>query len=239
MAKKNLKSLAEAGVKRVYTPKEIKALKETGERGEDVPPVIKKIHKTGRAEPNPLLGLFDATVAGKRVVVEYEPDTELRDTEQVPLLEEGGLFRQTYRSADEIQAAALPPRYNASRSMATAIYYLLTDEPDSFSAMHRLPTDEVYHFYAGDPVDMLLLHPDGRGERVRLGAEFMNGQHVQFVVPRDVWQGSRLLPGGRWALMGTTMAPGYTDSDYVGGGRAELMARYPQFASDIGRLTRL
>jgi hypothetical protein len=85
----------------------------------------------------------------------------------------------------------------------------------------------------------MLLHPDAGGERVRLGSEFMNGQHVQFVVPHDVWQGSRLAPGGRWALMGTTMAPGYTDSDYVGGRRTELLARYPQFAPDIGRLTRV
>ena len=149
------------------------------------------------------------------------------------------MFRQTYVAPERIPHHALPPRYPHDKPLGTAIYYLLTDAPDSFSELHTLPTDEVYHFYAGDPVDMLLLHPDGRGERARLGPDFMNGQHVQFVVPHGVWQGSRLASGGRWALMGTTMAPGYTDSDYVGGVREELLARYPQFAPDIARLTRV
>ena len=155
-----------------------------------------------------------------------------------PLPGEGGMFRQSYIAAERVQLGALPPRYQADKPMCTAIYYLLTAAPDSFSALHRLPTDEIYHFYAGDPVDMLLLHPDGRGEHVRLGPEFMNGEHVQFVVRRGVWQGSRLAPGGRWALLGTTMAPGYTDSDYAGGARSELVARYPEFASGIRALTR-
>ena len=75
---------------RAYAAKEIKALKEIAERAESASPVIKKIHKRG-VEPNPLAGLFTATVSGKRCVVEYEPDSDLRDTEQVPLLEEGGV----------------------------------------------------------------------------------------------------------------------------------------------------
>ena len=82
--------LTETDSDRAYTAKEIKALKETTERDESVPPIIKKIHKRG-IEPNPLIGLFEVTISGKRCVVEYEPDTELRDTEQVPLLEEGGI----------------------------------------------------------------------------------------------------------------------------------------------------
>jgi predicted cupin superfamily sugar epimerase len=155
-----------------------------------------------------------------------------------PLAGEGGMFRQSYLAAEHIPRHALPPRYPHDKPLGTAIYYLLTDAPDSFSELHTLPTDEVYHFYAGDPVDMLLLYADGRGERVRLGPDFMNGQHVQLVVPRGVWQGSRLAPGGRWALMGTTMAPGYTDSDYMGGERAELQGRFPQFAAEIAHLTR-
>jgi type I restriction enzyme M protein len=75
---------------RAHTPKEIKALKESGERDESAPAVIRRIHKRG-TEPDPLRGLFEATVDGKRCVVEYEPDTDLRDTEQVPLLETGGI----------------------------------------------------------------------------------------------------------------------------------------------------
>jgi len=75
---------------RAYTPKEIKALKETAERADDAPPVIRKIHKKG-TPAGPLSGMFEATIGGKPAVVEYEPDPDLRDTEQVPLLEEGGI----------------------------------------------------------------------------------------------------------------------------------------------------
>ena len=75
---------------RVYSSKEIKALKETSERADDAPPVIRKVHKKGSVA-DPLRGLFATTVDGKATVVEYEPDPDLRDTEQVPLLEEGGI----------------------------------------------------------------------------------------------------------------------------------------------------
>jgi predicted cupin superfamily sugar epimerase len=153
-----------------------------------------------------------------------------------PLPVEGGYFRETYRSADRLPAAALPARYGADKSAATAIYYLLT--PDTFSALHRLPTDEVYHFYLGDPVEMLQLWPDGTGRVVTLGQDLKAGQLVQTVVPRGVWQGSRLRPGGAYALLGTTMAPGFEFADYEAGDREELVIQYPVFASRIQGLTR-
>jgi uncharacterized protein len=157
----------------------------------------------------------------------------------IPLPVEGGLFRQTYVSDETIAGSALPSRYGRPKTLGTAIYYLLTSEPDSFSALHRLPTEEVYHFYLGDPVQMLLLHGDGRSERVLLGHDLPGGQRVQHVVPRGVWQGSRLMDGGRFALLGTTMAPGYDPLDYEGGVRDELIGRYPAEADRILRLTRL
>lgn len=156
----------------------------------------------------------------------------------MPLPVEGGLFRQTWLAEDSLPAQALPPRYGRAKPAGTAIYYLLTADPDSFSALHRLPSVEIYHFYLGDPVEMLLLHPDGGGEELVLGPELEAGQHVQFAVPRGDWQGSRLRPGGRFALLGTTMAPGFDVEDYEGGVRAELVARYPAFAERIRALTR-
>ena len=166
-----------------------------------------------------------------------------------PLPVEGGYFRQTYRSDETLARSALPARYPSERVFGTAIYYLLSDEPDCFSALHRLPTEEIYHFYLGDPVELLLLHPDGPSERVVLGPEIFGGQRVQFAVPRGVWQGSRLIPrlrqgsggqaGGRWALLGTTMAPGYDPSDFEGGERDALVQRYPQEADLIRGLTRV
>lgn len=156
----------------------------------------------------------------------------------VPLPGEGGLFRQTYLSDDTVLQAHLPGRYRSDKPFATAIYYLLTAEPDSFSALHRLPTDELYHFYLGDPVEMLMLFPNGHGERVVLGQDILGGQKVQHVVPKEVWQGSRVIPGGRFALMGTTMAPGFTELDYEAGHADELCVRYPEQADLIRQLTR-
>lgn len=155
-----------------------------------------------------------------------------------PLPGEGGYYRETYRGAEGIPQEGLPARYAGPRAFGTAILYLLTDAPDSFSALHRLPTDEVYHFYLGDPVEMLLLCPDGGSERVLLGPDLSGGQCVQFVVPAGAWQGSRVLPGGRYALLGTTMAPGFEFADYMGGVRGELLARYPDQAGLIRQLTR-
>jgi uncharacterized protein len=152
-----------------------------------------------------------------------------------PLPLEGGYYRETYRSADTVRSDALPPRYGRDKALGTAIYYLLT--PDTFSAMHRLPTDEIFHFYLGDPVTMLQLSADG-GRVLTLGPDILAGQLPQVVVPRGVWQGSRVQDDGAWALLGTTMAPGFDFDDYEAGQRIGLIERYPQFAALIRRLTR-
>jgi hypothetical protein len=152
-----------------------------------------------------------------------------------PLESEGGFFAETYRSRETLAAHALPG-LAAPRALATAIYYLL--EPGTFSALHRLRADEIYHFYLGDPVEMLLLEPDGRGSVLRLGSDLGAGLRPQAAVPAGVWQGSRLVSGGSWALLGTTMAPGYDDADFELGSRAELVARWPDFREMIETLTR-
>ena len=154
-----------------------------------------------------------------------------------PLSREGGLFRQTYRSADILPSASLPERYGVEKPAGTAIYYMLTNAPESFSAMHRLPTDEIYHFYLGDPVELLILYPDLTSNKVILGQDVLNGQHVQYIVPRGTWQGSRLCPGGSFALLGTTMAPGFTEDDFDLAMRAYLLEQYPDQALLILALT--
>ncbi len=155
-----------------------------------------------------------------------------------PLEVEGGFFAQTYKSGERAPQAGLPARYRGPHPMATAILYLYTAAPGGFSALHRLPTDEIYHFYLGDPVEMLLLYPHGESQKVILGSDVLHGQRVQFVAPRGVWQGSHLLPGGKFALAGTTMAPGFENSDYEGGERDALIQQYPQEAGLIRELTR-
>lgn len=155
-----------------------------------------------------------------------------------PLPVEGGLFRETYRSDEMIEPHCLSARYASAKSFGSAIYYLLTSDPNVFSAMHKLPTDEIFHFYLGDPVEMLLLHPDGRWETTLLGTEILEGQNVQFVVPKGVWQGSILMRGGSYALLGTTMAPAYDPSDYLHGDRDELVRAYPGAEALILQRTR-
>lgn len=155
-----------------------------------------------------------------------------------PLPVEGGLYRQSWRSHEQLANSALPDRYIGEKPFGTAILMLLTDEPDSFSAIHKLPTDEVYHFYLGDPIEMLQLHGDGHSEQVILGQDIFHGQQIQYIARRDIWQGFRLLPGGSWALIGTTMAPGFTVTDFTLGERGELLHLYPQSAELIRALTR-
>jgi predicted cupin superfamily sugar epimerase len=151
-----------------------------------------------------------------------------------PHPKEGGFFRETYRASENLAAEALDPCYGAVRSMSTAIYYLLT--PTTFSALHRLQSDEVFHFYLGSPVRMLHLGPNG-GRTMVLGQDVAGGQHLQVVVPRGIWQGSVLEPGGEFALLGCTVAPGFDYADYESGRRDELLAQYPQLADLIRRLT--
>ena len=153
-----------------------------------------------------------------------------------PHPEEGGFFVETYRAGERIPAEALGGRYRGARSVGTAIYYLLT--PETFSAIHRLASDEIFHFYLGDPVEMLHLFADGSGRVVVLGPDLEKGMRPQVIVPRGVWQGSRLVAAGRFALLGTTVAPGFDFADYEHGRRAELLRAYPQFREVIVALTR-
>jgi hypothetical protein len=152
-----------------------------------------------------------------------------------PHPEEGGWFRETHRSDETLAHEVLPGRYAGPRAFGTAIYYLLT--PGTFSHMHRLLSDETFHFYAGGPCEMLQLHPDGSGETLVLGNDILAGQSPQIVVPRRSWQGLRLLPGAQFALMGCTVAPGFEYADYAHGDRADLLARYSGFREEITRLT--
>lgn len=164
------------------------------------------------------------------------PDVEeilwLLDLQVHPL--EGGFFRETYRSTERWPIDL--PRGSAARPAATAIYYLLT--PETVSALHRLDGDEIFHFYLGDPVEMLQLHPDGSGRVLTLGTDLAAGMRPQVHVPAGSWQGSRLSPGGRFALLGTTMAPGFDPSAYTHGEGEKLAREYPQFREWIAELAR-
>jgi predicted cupin superfamily sugar epimerase len=150
-----------------------------------------------------------------------------------PHPKEGGFFRETYRSPDIL--SDVPSRNRGQRAASTAIYYLLT--PSTFSAMHRLASDEIFHFYLGSPVEMVQLLPDGRGKIITIGNDLQAGQTPQVMVPAGVWQGSRVKSGGPFALMGTTVAPGFDYADYESGDRESLVQQYPEFQDRIQELT--
>jgi predicted cupin superfamily sugar epimerase len=143
---------------------------------------------------------------------------------------EGGSFRRTYTSASTLEL----PR--GDRAAGTAIYYLL--EPGTFSEMHVLDSDELFHFYLGDPVEMLQLYPDGRSAVFVLGPNLSAGQHVQLVVTAGVWQGTRLIGAGQVALLGCTVTPGFDFADYRNASYDELVEKWPGEAERIRGLTR-
>jgi predicted cupin superfamily sugar epimerase len=153
-----------------------------------------------------------------------------------PLTMEGGYFSETYRSSETIPVSALPARYSSAKPFSTAIYFLLT--PETCSRLHRLPSDEIYHFYLGDPVELVQLYPDGSGQITVLGQELEKGMRPQHLVTKGTWQGSRLSAGGRYALLGTTVAPGFAACDFEKGDRQTLLRDYPAFHDLIGALTR-
>jgi len=143
---------------------------------------------------------------------------------------EGGYFHRTFTSAANLDL----PR--GSRPQSTAIYYLL--EAGSFSEMHLLDSDEMFHFYLGDPVEMLQLYPNGDSAVFCLGRDLEAGQHVQLLVPAGVWQGTRILGSGKLALLGCTVVPGFDFADYHNASYAELAAKWPAQKERIRALTR-
>jgi uncharacterized protein len=143
---------------------------------------------------------------------------------------EGGHFRRTYTSSSNLEL----PR--GIRPQGTAIYYLL--EAGSFSEMHMLESDEMFHFYLGDRVEMLQLFPDGGSVVLTLGSDLEAGEHVQLLVPAGVWQGMRLIGNGEMALVGCTVVPGFDFADYHNASCAELAEKWPEQGERIRALTR-
>jgi predicted cupin superfamily sugar epimerase len=148
----------------------------------------------------------------------------------VPLPNEGGFFRQSWVSRE---------RLADGRAAGSAIYFLLT--PEGFSALHQLKTDELWHFYAGDPVELLQLDPRDRSTRLTvLGPDVLAGQIPQLTVRGGIWQGARLVPeaGRGWALLGCTLAPAWDEREFLLGHRLELSTAFPAQAKLIAALTR-
>ena len=144
---------------------------------------------------------------------------------------EGGWFRETYRAAEAVPAGALPPRFAGPRVFSTSIYFLLP--AGAFSAFHRIRSDEVWHFHDGDALELHLLHPDGHHEVRPVGPGAF-----QAVAPAGCWFGARVAAGGRYALVGCTVAPGFDFADFELARRGDLLSQFPARADIIRTLTR-
>lgn len=148
---------------------------------------------------------------------------------------EGGYYQESYRSSLVLPGSALQPLIDGPRAASTAIYFLVTAQRPS--CLHRLQADEIWHFYAGDTLEICCIAPDGQLEIKRLGANVGAGDRLQHVVEAGTWFGARVLTGGQYALCGCTMAPGFDFADFELGQRSPLLAAYPQQSEIIAQLT--
>lgn len=161
--------------------------------------------------------------------------SELIERLQLTPHPEGGWFRETYRAPESVIASALPRRFTGERSISTAIYFLL--EAGQCSHLHRIRSDEVWHFYAGDPLDVVEIDAMGGLKTTRLGGDLGAGAVYQHMVPAGVWFGAAPAEGGRFALVGCTVAPGFDFADFELADQAKLLAEYPRHQDWIRRLT--
>lgn len=149
---------------------------------------------------------------------------------------EGGFFAETYRSQEHVPARALPSRYGGSRCLSTAIYFLVAG--GDFSAFHRLKSDEIWHFYAGEGLALHVLDAAGRLTTSLLGRSPSVGQAPQAVVPWGTWLAAKPLDQRSYGLVGCTVAPGFGFADFELGQRDELVRLFPIHRDLIISLTR-
>ncbi len=150
---------------------------------------------------------------------------------------EGGYFKETYRSGDVISRSGLPDRFPGARTASTGIYFLL--EQGNFSAFHRIKSDEMWHFYEGDMIEIFTIKPNGVLEKIKLGRNIENGEVFQAVIPAECWFASRVNKHGEYGLVGCTVAPGFDFMDFELADRKELIEQFPQHEEIITTLTRI
>jgi predicted cupin superfamily sugar epimerase len=169
--------------------------------------------------------------------IHYPPDTAESLIRRFGLTPhpEGGHYRETYRSELVVDRRALPAGFSGDRPVGTAILFLLRE--GERSKLHRLRSDEIWHFYLGGPLTLARVSPDGEADSLTLGLSFEEGNVVQAVVPAGVWMGAYPEPGSGFCLVGCTVAPGFDFADFELGNRGELVTRFPHLRDLIERLT--
>jgi uncharacterized protein len=149
---------------------------------------------------------------------------------------EGGYFREIYRSSETVDRSALPSRFPGARAFSTSIYFLL--KSDQVSTLHRIQSDEIWHFYSGSSLRLHIICADGHLETLKLGPDPDQGESFQLMVPAGCWFGADLDAADSYTLVGCTVAPGFDFADFTLAKQHELLTLYPQSAEMIIRLTR-
>lgn len=148
---------------------------------------------------------------------------------------EGGFYKETYRSDGLIPAQALPHNFTGNRSYCTAILYLLGQNDKS--CLHRIKQDEIWHFYLGGPMRLVIIAEDGALSEIILGPKIELNEQIQFVVPKGCWFGAPPLKNSSYSLVGCTVAPGFDFEDFEIGNREKLTKLFPKHAEIIKKFT--
>jgi len=147
---------------------------------------------------------------------------------------EGGYYKETYHAEGIIPQSALIQNYTGSRSYSTGIYFLLSS--DTFSAFHKIQSDEMWHFYEGDSLEIYLLEEKNPTKKVLLGRDIDKGEALQFVIPANTWFAAQTQ--GNYSLLGCTVAPGFDFADFKLAKREDLIKEFPQEKELITLFTR-
>ena len=161
----------------------------------------------------------DLTAEQIRKLLELEPNATC------------GFVKLTFVSPQALAAGTLPAPFAQARPVGSALYFMVT--PDAPVRLHRIKNDQLYHYYLGDPLELFLLHADGRSERIVVGPDIAAGQRVQFLIPGNTFHTAQLVGQKRWFLGASTEWPGVIPDDVEIGDLDALAAKYPAIATEI------
>lgn len=150
---------------------------------------------------------------------------------------EGGYYKETYRSSLKISSSCLPESFSGDRNIATGIYFLI--EKGNFSALHKIKSDETWHFYFGEALDVIEINEEGVLKITSIGSNIPQGEIFQYTVKANTWFGSRVKENGNMSLVGCTVYPGFDFNDFELAKRQELIQLFPHHSKIITELTRI
>lgn len=163
-------------------------------------------------------------------------DTLVKELDLLPH-PEGGFYKETYRSEGKITQACLSPNFSGDRNMATGIYFLI--EKGNFSALHKIKSDETWHFYYGDALEVIEINEQGKLNITHIGSNILKGETFQYTVKANTWFGSRVSGNGSFSLVGCTVYPGFDFNDFELAKQQDLIQLFPQHQTIIKELTRI